>query len=154
MSLIDRPSYSHLNKPLRLRMILMLVLMLIAGCPLSAAGSHKSRAKKTVPYDASYAAALNAANRFLHAWQAGDLEAGMVLLSDHARHAQNPDRFEEFFSYGTERAYEISRGTGNRGRYRFPAVLVTTQGSRARRRFTEIVVVDTGRNEWAIDKLP
>lgn len=102
----------------------------------------------------TYVAALNAANRFLHAWQSGDLEAGMVLLTDHARHEENPERFEQFFSSGSDRGYEISHGAGGRGRYRFAVVLVTTQGLRVQRRPSEIVVVNTGRNDWAVDKLP
>ncbi len=98
--------------------------------------------------------ALATANRFLHAWQAGDLETGMVLLSDRVRHSQDPEKFEQIFSSDSDRAFEIARGIGNRGRYRFAVVLVTSQGNRIRRRFSEIIVVNTGKNDWAIDKLP
>jgi len=118
------------------------------------AGAHKPHSRQTVSADPGYVFALAAANRFLYAWQAGDLEAGMVLLSDGARHMQNPERFEEFFSAGDERAFEIVRGTGSRGRYRFGIVLVTAQGAKVRRRFSEIIVVNTGKNDWAVDKLP
>lgn len=128
--------------------------ILSALCSPAWAAGHKPHARKSAQEDAGYAAALNAANRFLHAWQSGDLEAGMVLLSDHARRAQNPDRFEEFFAAGTERGYEISRGTGRQGRYRFGVALVTLQRSQVRRRVSELVVVHTGRNDWAVDKLP
>lgn len=119
----------------------------------SLAGGRR-RPAPVAPPDPHYALALAAANRFLHAWQAGDLETGMVLLSDRARHAQNPEKFEQFFSSGGERAYEIARGRGAGSRYRFSAALVTSDGSRLRRRFAEIVVVSTGKNEWLVDKLP
>ena len=79
----------------------------------------------------------------------------MVLLSDGIRHSQNADKFEEFFSSATERAFEIRTGRGNRGRYSFPVVLVTPRGSsHVKRRFSEIILVETGKNDWVIDKLP
>jgi len=104
--------------------------------------------------DATYVSALALANRFLFAWQAGDLETGTLLLSDAVRHSQNAEKFEEFFASGSNRSYEITRGTGNHGRYRFPIVLVSSQGGKARRKYSEIVVVNTGKNDWAVDKLP
>ena len=73
-----------------------------------------------------YVAALATANRFLHAWQSGDLENGVVLLSDGLRHAQNADKLESFFSASGERAFEISTGRGHPGRYSFPIVLVVS----------------------------
>jgi len=117
------------------------------------AAGHKQHAKQAAS-DPNYASALATANRFLQAWQTGDLEAGMVLLSDGVRHAQNPDKFEDFFSTEAVRGFEITRGTLSRGRYRFPIVLVTTHGSQTRRKFSEIVVVDAGKNDWTVDKLP
>ncbi len=78
----------------------------------------------------------------------------MVLLSDQVRHSHNPESFERFFSGDTNRAFEIARGTGNRGRYRFTVVLVTRQGTWVRRRDFEIIVVNTGKNDWAVDRLP
>jgi hypothetical protein len=123
--------------------------------PLSLwAGSHKPRTKPVTAPDPGYVSALAAADRFLHAWQTGDLETGMVLLTDRVRHSQNPDKFEEFFSSSSGRAFEIARGAGNRGRYRFPVVLVTTRGKQMYRRVSGIIVVDTGKNDWAVDKLP
>ena len=98
--------------------------------------------------------ALATANKFLHAWQTGDLETGMVLLSDRLRHVQDPEKFERFFSGNPDRAFEIARGQGNRGRYRFAVVLVTLPDKRLRRRFSDIVVLDTGRNDWVVDRLP
>lgn len=134
------------------RVGLAMSVVILLQCHLWAAG-HKQRTKQ-VSSDANYASALATANRFLQAWQTGDLEAGMVLLSDGVRHAQSPDKFEDFFSSDAVRGFEITRGTSNRGRYRFPVVLVTTRGSQIRRKFSEIVVVDAGKNDWTVDKLP
>jgi len=104
--------------------------------------------------DPGYAFALAAANHFMHAWQTGDVENGMVLLSDHLRHTQNPDQLEQFFSNATDRAFEITRGHGHQGRYSFPIVLVTSRGSHVTRRFSEIILIETGKNDWVVDKLP
>jgi hypothetical protein len=99
--------------------------------------------------------ALAAANHFLHAWQTGDLENGMVLLSDSIRHSQNADKLEQFFSNATDRAFEITRGHGHQGRYSFPVVMVTPRGSsHVTRRSSEIVMVETGKNDWVVDRLP
>lgn len=129
-------------------------LFLILPLPAWGAGTHSRHAKPTAAANSSYVFALAAANRFLHAWQTGDLEAGMVLLSDRTRHSHNPEELEQFFSGDTERAFEISHGKGNRGRYRFPVVFLTRQGSGIHRRFSEIILVNTGKNDWAVDKLP
>jgi hypothetical protein len=62
---------------------------------------------------------------------------------------------ENFFSNPGSSAYEIGRGKLlKRGRYEFPAVLVGISKNHARRRFASIVIVDTGRNDWAVDTLP
>ena len=42
-----------------------------------------------------YVYALAAANHFMHAWQTGDTENGMIELSDGLRHSQNADNLEE-----------------------------------------------------------
>jgi hypothetical protein len=89
----------------------------------------------------------------LHAWQTGDLETGMVLISDQVRRSHNADALEQFFSGDADRAYEIGRGRGQPGRYCFPVVLITQAGG-LHRRFSEMMLVRTSRNDWAIDKLP
>jgi hypothetical protein len=104
-----------------------------------------------------YVAALAAADHFLHAWQSGDAESGMVLLSSHAKETVTTDAAERFFSSPGPSAYEIGRGKLlKHGVYEFPIVLVSgaSQKIRARRRFSSIVIVDTGHNDWAVDKLP
>ena len=132
----------------------LVALLLVASLPASAAGPRKRHAVPPAPADPDYVFALSAANRFLQAWQTGDLEAGTVLLSDQVRHSQDPEKFEKFFSGATGRAFEISRGTGNRGRYQFDVVLVTVAGARIRRRSSAIVVANSGKNDWVVDKLP
>ncbi len=117
------------------------------------ARSKAKPAKQEVPTDPGYVYALAAASHFLHAWQTADLENGTVLLSDNIRHSHNADNLEEFFSSG-DRAFEISRGKGHQGRYVFPVVLVTLRGSRVTRRASEIILIETGKNDWVVDKLP
>ena len=118
------------------------------------AGSHSHPAKLSDPSDPGYVFALAAANHFMHAWQTGDLENGMVLLSDGIRRSQNADKLEEFFSSGTERTYELARGHGHESRYIFPVVLIMLRGSHITRKTSEIILVETGKNDWVVDKLP
>jgi hypothetical protein len=105
--------------------------------------------------DSGYVSALAAADRFLQAWQGGDVESGMVLLTSHAKEKATTDVIEKFFFNSGPSAYEIGRGKLlKRGRYEFPVVFVGVLKNHARRRFSSIVMVDTGRNDWAVDKLP
>jgi hypothetical protein len=118
------------------------------------AGAHGHPAKKDAPTDPGYIFALAAANHFLHAWQTGDMENGMVLLSDGIRQSQSADKLEEFFSSATEHSFEIARGHGHAGFYSFPVVLVALRGSRVTRKTSEITLVEAGKNDWVVDKLP
>jgi hypothetical protein len=118
------------------------------------AGSHRHPAKQTDPSDPGYVFALAAANHFMHAWQTGDLESGMVLLSDGIRRSQNADQLEEFFSGGSERTYEIARAHGHESRYVFPVVLIILRGSHVTRKASEIILVESSKNDWVVDKLP
>jgi hypothetical protein len=118
------------------------------------AGSHSHPPKQETPAEPGYVFALAASTHFLHAWQTADLEDGMVLLSDGIRHSQNADKLEQFFSSGTSRGFEIARGHGHPGLYSFPVVLITLRGSHVIRKISEIVVVETGKNDWVVDKLP
>ena len=128
--------------------------LLLATVPLWAR-PNAHPAKPSAPSDPGYVFALAAANHFLHDWQAGDAENGMVLLSDSVRHSQNADKLEEFFSNATNRAFEITRGHGHQGRYSFPVVLVSLRASsHVTRKFSEIILVETGKNDWVVDKLP
>jgi hypothetical protein len=117
-------------------------------------GRHRPSPKPAAISDPGYVLALAAADSFLHAWKIGDLETGMVLLSDRVRRTQNPETIEQFFSADQERGFEIMRGSGHAGRYRFPVTLVFKQGNAARRVVSEIILVNSGKNDWAVDKLP
>ncbi len=129
-------------------------LILLLSLPTWAGGPRKHHSSPPTPTDPDYVFALATANRFLHAWQTGDLETGMVLLSDRVRHSQDPEKFEQFFSGNSNRAFELARGQGSGGRYRFAVVIVTIAGRRIRRRSSEIIVVNTGKNDWVVDRLP
>jgi hypothetical protein len=133
--------------------LFLLAVVVLLAMP-AWARSHKQPAKQADPSDPGYVSALATANRFLHAWQAGDLENGMVLLSDGIRHSQNADKLEEFFSTTTERAFEIRTGHGKPGRYSFPVVLLAPRGDHVARRSSQITVVNTGKNDWVVDELP
>jgi hypothetical protein len=131
------------------------VIFLLILLPVQTWGGNRhTKTSKAPAADPGYVRALATANRFLHAWQTGDLETGTVLLSDHARHSRNPEMLEEYFSAGQDRAFEIMRGASRGGRYRFPVILITVHGDVARRVSSEIVVTNTGKNDWAVDKLP
>jgi hypothetical protein len=118
--------------------------------------THPHSTKQEIPTDTGYVFALAAANHFLHAWQTGDLESGMVLLSDGLRHSQNADQMEDFFSNAKTkiRSFEITTGRGHTGRYTFPIVLVTPKGNHITRKFSEITIIEAGKNDWVVDKLP
>jgi len=104
-----------------------------------------------------YVAALSAADRFLQAWQSNDTENGVALLTSGAKNVATTDGIDRFFSNPAPSAYEIGRGKLlKHGRYEFPVVLVlgASNRSRIRRRFSTVVMVNTGSNDWAVDKLP
>ncbi len=99
--------------------------------------------------------ALAAADRFLQAWQGGDIETGLVMLTAQAKNGTSHDEIEHVFFTSTPSAYEIDRGKLlRRGRYEFPIVLMGVSAKKPRRRFARIVVLNTGHNDWAVDKLP
>ena len=132
-----------------------LAAILLVFLPLSSWGGPRGHSAKQAPLsDPGYVFALGAANRFLHAWQTGDLETGMVLLSDSVRRSHDAGSLEQFFFSGSDRAFEIGRGKRHPGRYRFPVCLVTKSGDGLHRTFSEIILVNTGKNDWAVDKLP
>jgi hypothetical protein len=144
------------KKKSRLPVTAMAAIFVLASiCPSAVfAAKNKHRSGAVAVVDRNYVFALATANKFLQAWEAGDLETGMVLLSDHIRHSQDPEKFEQFFAGSNDRAFEITQGQGRRGRYRFAVVLVTANGTSLHRRVSEIVVVDSGKNDWVVDNLP
>jgi hypothetical protein len=117
----------------------------------------EAKTQRTSPLDPGYIAALAAADRYLQAWQSGDMELGLTLLSGRAKETVTADDLERIFSAASPHSYEIGRGKLlKRDRYEFPVVLVSPaqSNSRVHRRFSTIVVVNTGNNDWAVDKLP
>jgi hypothetical protein len=75
----------------------------------------------------------------------------------HAKEAVNRDVLENCFSNPESSGYEIDHGKLlKRGRYAFPVVLMTvsSNNARVRRRFSTIIIVNTGNSDWAVDKLP
>jgi hypothetical protein len=136
----------------RARLVVTLYLLLTQCSPLFAA-TRSVQAKSTI----GYASALAAADRFLQSWQTGDVETGMVLLTSDAKEKITRNAIEDFFTSAAPSAYEITRGRKlRRGCYEFPVVLLqySSKNSRGRRRLSTIVVLDTGNNDWAVDKLP
>ncbi len=126
-------------------------------CSVLPAATSAAKTQPAAALDSSYVSALAVADHLLQAWQSGDLENGMVLLSAHAKESARTEGVEKFFSNADTSGYEIGRGKLlKRGRYEFPVVLATrAPGSvRVRRRFSSIVVVNTGQEGWAVDKLP
>jgi hypothetical protein len=105
--------------------------------------------------DPDYRGALAVADRFLQVWQSSDAENGIALLTAHAKKNASKDKLDHFFAGGQSAAFEINHGKRlRRGRYEFPVVLVTGGPKRLHRRFSTIVIVNTGGDDWAVDKLP
>jgi len=107
--------------------------------------------------DSGYVSALAASDHFLQAWQSGDVESGIVLLTGHGKDSSTADAVKQFFSNAGPSAYEIGRGKlVKRGRYEFPVVFIAgnPKSAHPRRRYSTIVVVNTGNHDWAVDKLP
>jgi hypothetical protein len=120
----------------------------------------KPKAKPSSTSDPDYVSALATADRFLHAWQTQDHETGVLLLTDVAKQHISEENLDAFFSSGEsiEAGYEIARGKRlMAGRYRFPVALwqfIPGKNRKPRPHFSEILVVRTGKEDWAIDKLP
>ncbi len=146
----------------------LLILLCGAVLPVSAGARSKpsySLVSRTdgarrdrVGSDRLYISALAAANRFLQAWQNQDHETGLLMLTDAAKQHSSEESMESFFSSGADAAYEIARGKKMMGgRYAFPVTLFLFHSGTSKPhqpQKSEIVVVRTGKDEWAIDRLP
>ena len=110
--------------------------------------------------DRDYVNALSAADRFLHAWQTDDEEAGILMLTDRLKQRSNEETVHEFFSADPLRAsYEIGHGRKlSSGHYEFPITLFQAPSQHGLRwtrpQSSAIIVVKAGKTEWAVDKLP
>jgi hypothetical protein len=133
--------------------------MLLAA-PIAGFARKKSTPLPTPPtsINREYVSALSVANRFLQAWQGGDQEAALLLLSDAAKHQVSQEQLERMLSSSDSafRAYQISRGKKlGATRYAFPVTLIDAgqqrtlphvHGSR--------IIVNLAGKEWAVDRLP
>ncbi len=112
-------------------------------------------ARNSRSLDPAYSTALAAANRFLQAWQVQDHETAIVMLTDAARQHTSPEHLQDFFSPRPQAAYEIAHGKRHgAAQYVFPAVLFGFSGTPSRPRYCKIIVVRTGKEDWAVDRLP
>lgn len=77
-----------------------------------------------------------------------------MMLTDAARQQASSEKLQEFFSPGDHAAYEIERGRRvNGGEYIFPVVLFgTTQN--AHPRACRLMIMRTGKDDWAVNRLP
>ena len=133
--------------------VLVCVLAALSGGSQLVAATTRARS----PVDQDYIAALAAANRFLQAWQNQDHESAIILLSDKLKQHTSEQALETFFTPAdrSAQAYEISSGRKlAAGRYLFTVKLFNSTTGTVRHRPSHLVVTRTGRNDWAIDKLP
>ena len=122
--------------------------------------SSKTR-NTTATVDHDYVVALATADRFLHAWQTDDEEAGILLLTDHLKKQSSEDVVHDFFSSSdyARTSYEIGHGRKiGSGRYEFPVALFQSPSRTGHRQThpqtSALIVVKAGKGDWAIDKLP
>lgn len=137
---------------MNLRRSKLLYLLLLSLAPTCSARQHAVTKNKTA--DSGYVVALATANRFLSAWQSGDLETGMLLLSDQARRSQTADSLEKVFARESNRAFEISSGKCDHGTCRFPIVMLSGDGSHVRRNFSQLILINAGKHDWVVNKFP
>ena len=77
-----------------------------------------------------------------------------MMMSDHARQLVSPEQVQQFFSPDANAAFEIEHGTRRKsGAYAFPVVLFGASPAH-RVHFGEIVIVRSGKNDWAVERLP
>ena len=80
------------------------------------------------------------------------------MLTDAAKKQTSEEGLRGFFSGGARTAFEIGRVSKLKpGRYVFPITLFALDPDLSRSvhpHYTRIIVTRTGKDEWAIDKLP
>ena len=133
------------------------LFVLIILCLLLAQASARNRSPVLGGYDPDYSSALAAANHFLHAWQSEDHETSLIMLTDAAKQQISEEALREFFSGGPKAALEIGHGSKLKsGRYVFPIKIFALEPDprKAHPHCTRIIVTRTGKDDWAIDKLP
>jgi hypothetical protein len=148
----------HNHVMLRFRLLALCAaffLSLQLSIPSRTLAASRTTPPTATDLTADYASALQAADRFLQAWQSGDTETGIALLTSRAKQAATTDGIDSFFS-SSPYAYEIGHGKlVKRGRYEFPVVLLgASKNNHSRRRSSRIIVLHSGGDDWAVDKLP
>ena len=140
----------------RLRSLILLSILCFSLQSSEVLAASRLASKKAAYLTTDYASALAAADHFLQAWQSADPENGIALLTSRTKQAASTDTIEKFFSNSAASAFEIGRGKLlARGRYEFPVVLLdTSKTNHSRRRSSTIIVLHSGGDDWAIDKLP
>jgi hypothetical protein len=137
-----------------------LAIFLLCQVPVAAAFAAQTKPSATPAPDPVYISALAAANRFLQAWQTHDHETGLLMLTDAAKQQVSEDSLRTFFTPGpgAQQAFELKCGKRLKdGRYSFPVVLFEFKAATRKSqypRYSQIVVIRTGADDWAIDKLP
>src|SRR5262245_40372016 len=132
------PSRHNLSEHCWMKFSVSLVLLcsVPALCHAHPAHHHSRPAP-----DPMYSSALAAANRFLHAWQSQDHEAGIMMLADSGRLNASPESLQAFFSPGPDAAYEIAHGQRLKaGEYVFPLALLGSS-SDPHPRFCKLIVL-------------
>ncbi len=77
-----------------------------------------------------------------------------MMLTDAARQQASADKLQEFFSPGDHAAYEIQHGRRvNDGEYVFPVVLFGTSQA-LQPHASRLVIMRSGKDEWAVNRLP
>jgi hypothetical protein len=136
---------------MRLRSLAIVVIIICAA----AMSSARVPARSSRALDPGYSVALAAANRFLQAWQVQDHETAIVMLTDAARQHTSPEHLSDFFSPSPQAAYEIAHGKRlGPAQYVFPVVLFGFNGAPSRPRYCKVIVIRTGKEDWAVDRLP
>lgn len=129
-------------------------VIILCLCLQTPASPRTVRHSSRTTIDPAYSSALAAANRFLHAWQDHDHEAGILMLADSGRQNASPDSLQSFFSPGPDAAYEIARGQRVKaGEYEFPLVLFGSSAT-PHPRPCKLLIVRAGKADWVVEKLP
>jgi hypothetical protein len=77
------------------------------------------------------------------------------LMTNRAKQHSSEADMDTLFSGTSARAFEIAHGRPlSRSRYQFSVVLLTGEPGHIRRRVASIVIANTDKNDWAVDKLP
>jgi len=138
-----------------------LTRVLVSSVLLSTTLASPKTRNTSPTVDHDYVVALATADRFLHAWQTDDEEAGILLLTDHLKKQSSEDAVHDFFSSSdyARTSYEIGHGRKLApGRYEFPVALFQSPSRNGHRQThpqaSALMVVKAGKNDWAIDSLP